>query len=476
MHARAFTLIEILIAMTIGAVVFVGIWAMLGIYTRFLDQGQQHADRLQLVRALHQQLTDDLQSVSWIGVVLDRPILPLPALLAAGSPESELSDNQGMDVNRRTNVADDSLGSSVGLTDDQRPARGAPQSRPQQAARSPKEPLDLSRTKGNAEPAARIADDRADGPLSAPPDSDWRPETVIVGLQGNENSIALDVIGFGDDATHQDHGDEAERPSVTPSVPVYRVIYTFVTAEAARRFGRPAGLVRRGISWQRWQTIQQRSTSSLQNTSRPSASAYERMDLASPLADAASHVVVDESQDRHFPEDLDSAPRSNRQSDELSQAADMYDHLPEVSDFRVSYFDGMHWHGQWNSRERHGLPVAVEIRFALTIGSDDPQPTEELPNGRNTERSNDPQRDLATQENVRRDEGNDKGETAIGAEGERDREEADLERRDSTGVSSADGESIDPRVFQDRLLVFLRSSERKKSLDHDGVSRVDEPW
>jgi prepilin-type N-terminal cleavage/methylation domain-containing protein len=63
MRSRAgFTLVELLVASLIGAVLVTGLWALLRTYERLFTGGEVKIERAQLVRTVLDQLTDDLQS------------------------------------------------------------------------------------------------------------------------------------------------------------------------------------------------------------------------------------------------------------------------------------------------------------------------------------------------------------------------------------------------------------------------------
>ena len=66
-----FTLIEILIATALAATLMLGIWSLMNIYLGLFERGHAKAEKTQLVRALTQQLTDDLH-----GAIQD----PIPGL------------------------------------------------------------------------------------------------------------------------------------------------------------------------------------------------------------------------------------------------------------------------------------------------------------------------------------------------------------------------------------------------------------
>lgn len=62
MRRQGFTLLELLLAAVLTAVLMAGIWALLGTYEGLVAQGQAKAEHSQLLRTLMEQLSDDLRS------------------------------------------------------------------------------------------------------------------------------------------------------------------------------------------------------------------------------------------------------------------------------------------------------------------------------------------------------------------------------------------------------------------------------
>ena len=61
-RARGFTLLEVLLAAVLMAVLMTGIWALMRTYERLFTSGQAKAEGAQLARTLLEQLSDDLRS------------------------------------------------------------------------------------------------------------------------------------------------------------------------------------------------------------------------------------------------------------------------------------------------------------------------------------------------------------------------------------------------------------------------------
>ncbi|MFH1267157.1 MAG: prepilin-type N-terminal cleavage/methylation domain-containing protein [Planctomycetota bacterium] len=78
--ARGFTLLEILLATALMAVLLMGLWSLFSIYTSLFEAGQTRAVRSQLARALLDQLADDLESA------IQDPIPASPAQTRTSTP------------------------------------------------------------------------------------------------------------------------------------------------------------------------------------------------------------------------------------------------------------------------------------------------------------------------------------------------------------------------------------------------------
>ena len=127
--ARGFTLIEVLLATILGATLMLGVWSLLNTYIDLFDVGQSKTEQTLLVRALMQQLTDDLH-----GAIQD-PIAGRPVKKSRGSAPVRRFGLFGTPTELRLDVLEitpfeGSLTPSIGTEDElSRPALRAPELR-----------------------------------------------------------------------------------------------------------------------------------------------------------------------------------------------------------------------------------------------------------------------------------------------------------------------------------------------------------
>ena len=67
---HGFTLLEVLLAALLAVTLMAGLWSLFHVYTRLFETGQAKIEQSQLVRALIQQLSDDLHSA------IQDPVVP----------------------------------------------------------------------------------------------------------------------------------------------------------------------------------------------------------------------------------------------------------------------------------------------------------------------------------------------------------------------------------------------------------------
>jgi prepilin-type N-terminal cleavage/methylation domain-containing protein len=76
---RGFTLLEVLIASLLASGLMLGLWGLLGIYSRLFESGKAATEQSQLARAIVDQLADDLRAA-----IQDSTAKPKPAAVGSG--------------------------------------------------------------------------------------------------------------------------------------------------------------------------------------------------------------------------------------------------------------------------------------------------------------------------------------------------------------------------------------------------------
>ena len=321
-----FTLLEVVIASVLTALLLAGLWSLLGIYSGLYEKGQSKTQHAQLVRSLQKQLADDLLSVSFAAV--EKP--PLPA--SNPSPgESNAETGTSMaphatNTDDRSAAADQYVGSGT-----RNAGSGSRTTEP-----SPADPV-ASVTYQPASPDI--------GSTAAP---------QRVGLVGTQNSLVLDVIVPVDPyvyaSTERIESSDAVASAPTRVPELQRISYTFHGPDLLDPASPNSGLVRRQQKWEEAYAVGSPSARQGVPQLRPSADV--------DVADFSPWTTVDER------------PVDDRRSSQTDEPrADMVDQpidrIPEVVDFQLRYFDGFAWRSQWNSRREKSLPVAVQVQFDL---------------------------------------------------------------------------------------------------------------
>jgi len=303
--ARAgFTLLEMLLTAILSAVLLAGLWSLFNTYMRLFETGQAKTEQSQLVRALAQQLADDLRSA----------ILFPPADAARNSG----SASSGSSVSGTSTSGEGSLG---GGTTGSSGSGGSSS-------------LSSSTTAGGAPRG---------GSLLA---SSSSPALPRLGLEGSARVLKLEVLQALPSATtgalfaNDELQTAANQPAPVPELRT--ILYSFEEPREERATDRkaPPGLVRVELGWQ-----EMLGRSGSERSSRRSS------------APAEGEAALDEALERFgltTPEGLASLP------DEAKI------HVPEVIRCEFRYFDGRMWHDAWSSRQRQALPAAVEITLQLS--------------------------------------------------------------------------------------------------------------
>ena len=250
-----FTLLELLISMSLLIVLISIIWSLIRIYSGYYAAGTRRVDRSQLVRSLSQLLGDDL------GAAIQDPIHPLPPSLAAG------------DIVRR------------------------------------------------------------------------------FGLLGTANSLRVDVIQInplapGSEVYFTRQATTGPTQNVRMQVPELKTIYYDFFSLTTQSPGKQSGLVRREESFESpGQTNTQSNTQT--NTHLPAADIGVDplvMEFGPPVFPFGPPTIAEQLLHEDDPRAM---------------------WAPEIVEIRFRYSDGANWQDSWNSLDKNGLPVAVEVTMKI---------------------------------------------------------------------------------------------------------------
>jgi prepilin-type N-terminal cleavage/methylation domain-containing protein len=327
-----FTLLEVLIAAVLTAVLLAGLWSLLGIYSGLYEKSQDQTGRAQLARSLQKLIADDLQSV--LAIPVDRPRSPATDSPPESAPPSSDSAETADDT------ADPGGRSMSGVdTTDPYPPDGFAETDDSQASDAGTLFSPIDPTLGS--PSRRVAASAA------------QP----VGLVGSQYSLQLDVM-VPVDPYLLPAGEEADDTQsvrhVYSRVPeLQRISYTAHGPDLSSPTLQSSGLVRRQGTWERAFAIGPAATAGAPPTQR---SDVGLSDIGASAGDFGTSP----------PEGDRISSVSGRQSQVVvAGQTETVDSIPEVANFQLRYFDGTVWRTRWNSREEESLPVAVEVLFDL---------------------------------------------------------------------------------------------------------------
>ena len=329
---QGLTLLEILIASALTAVLLTALWSMLTIYSGLYDTGQAKTQHAQLARSLQKQLADDLMSVC-----LGSPDKPR-------SRRSEPTPNaQGVDQPGSSRSSDEPI-----------PADATNLDRQADSGRDTGVDLDARGTDGL--PSTRVTGFTID---SASLGGGSITSSRWVGLVGTPTSLVLDVVVPVDPfvlvGDQSDDSSETLRPTRSRVPELQRITYTFsgpnplVVADSSLS---ASALVRCQSTWE--QAYAAAPQSEMPGSSEP---------LAGVQTDTADFVPWD-AVDDEFASDLLSTQNDKNQTT-VAMSEPIVDRIPEVINFQLRYFDGAAWLTQWDSSRARSLPVAVEVQFDL---------------------------------------------------------------------------------------------------------------
>ncbi|MHB0956029.1 MAG: PulJ/GspJ family protein [Pirellulaceae bacterium] len=316
-----YTLLELLIVGMLVSVLMVGVWSLFRTWSGLYERGERQVLRMQLVRSLCDQFTDDVHAATqviaprpWQGPSASTPPTP------GGSPETSGGGNMAL------------MGESdwlmLEVVQSPNPWQAATEERGDTATDVRSEGATL------AAPELRLV-----LYTFAPPESE-----ALESL-----SLAVEEMAAADDTEMV--GGEAEEETPFAGLLRVAVAQEYLTAWSAAaenrvEAGGSSSAPREAIFWVRDEVIG--GGTSNDELGSVSGSAFGSAQAADADSDLQASILE-------------------------------RDDVAEVEWFEFRYFDGASWQSSWNSLSQGRLPVAIEMRFELKI--EDPVAKKDLSTG-----------------------------------------------------------------------------------------------
>lgn len=349
-----FTLLEVILTVVLASALLAGLWALSGIYMRMFESGQDQIEQAQLLRALTQQIDDDLQGV-----------FPSQRIRRGSFPFSfGGSSSPGLETSAP--VA--------------QPEVVAPPLATDMTNSVPATPLLLSDEEEGEEMAEPVI---ASNPLEAQPAETQpappvpsfgmrtagsnKPRLPVFSLKGTETSLELTLLRLvpveeqpADQAVNQDALINQEGP---PKAPEWRIVkYRFtpfpddtLKTEAGAEPKGPLlktnepepGLAREDQSWEE---------------SRKAKLAQAMTNAALTEEDLNSEEMPQATETETSKPETEGLVGDKKKEDDKSETRM---NIPQVVAARFQYFDGQAWLSDWDSTAMRSLPQAVEMTLQI---------------------------------------------------------------------------------------------------------------
>ncbi|MFO1021176.1 MAG: hypothetical protein U0903_10825 [Planctomycetales bacterium] len=346
-----FTLLEVILTVVLASALLAGLWALSGIYMRMFESGQDQIEQAQLLRALTQQIDDDLQGV-FPGQRLRRRPFPF-SFDSSSNPGQEPSATSippdGVAPPTATDLAGDSPSAPS-------PGEEEEEEMPLPVAASPLS--DTTSTETQTTPRSPGPGDRTSGSA--------KPRLPVFSLKGTETSLELTLLRLvpveeqpADQQVNQDALISQDGP---PKAPEWRIVkYRFtpfpedkLETEAGTEPKTPLlnsndpepGLAREEQSWE------ESRKAKLARAMTNAALTEEDLDSEEmrPTGEAETLKPETEGLSGEKKEEENSESRMN---------------IPQIVAARFQYFDGQTWLSDWDSTAMRELPQAVEMALQI---------------------------------------------------------------------------------------------------------------
>lgn len=335
-RSSGFTLLETLLASALAAAMLLALWSLLNMYTRLFRQAPAAVEQSQVVRAVVDQIAHDLHCV--IPPPAKEPDIP-PGTTVSVSPRGA----QTQDARPSPSVPAGTAELTGGLLKAPAPVTGVrpaaldPSVRALPPAQLIGEPNSLRMEILEIVPRLDAAE--SDAELSAEPEATAAPKVPALRHVHYELLDASELpIGQPDQA------DGVVAPAAAPSA-----------GPALANRDRPSAGLSAGILVRRQRTWDALPEDEVMDTGGSSPTAAARP----PVRDGLPETARD-------PFDRSSSATAELLDETGSLEAERATFvIPEVRDIRFRYFDGANWSQWWDSRQRGGLPLAVEVVLEL---------------------------------------------------------------------------------------------------------------
>ena len=327
----AFTLVEVVIAISITAVLMVALWSLLTMYLNVSARSERQTMRVQLVRSIQQYIEHDLRRVHFQPAGDEK--LPLEESLtlsdvpvSGGSFDSSVDDGGTLDFGEGDNPRFASSFDRVESTEDMLAVDG-----------------ELIHNLINEQ---------------------WAQPGVV--MKGNSLCLVLEhpfrsEPNRGSQPSQEMTGDF--RYPNPPTEVLARTIYVFVDRAESLTKGFPPGLLRVQLLPNELERIRNDQSTDL----------FQIVEQAKPRLFKKTEYTDAWHEDESLDRDARAAAL-----DELNRSlgrvhlmdhdfVNRIDYLPEVSSFRFRFFDGDSWSDSWDAVAKKSLPLSVELSFDIDM-------------------------------------------------------------------------------------------------------------
>lgn len=350
---KGFTLVEILLAMTLSAALVAGLWTAITVHLKAYEHGREEVERAQLFRALARRVTADVTGAVSAGALGALPIVQVASIVT--EPEPGAVAETGAAPRSGLNLGMAGRGPTTGAAP---LPKGPPAPAGAAAPRATAQPL---ATPGAAKPPAPSKGKTAGAPLaasaaSAHPVSLHKTIATAGALQLSGGSRWLEITLAPWVVPHPDDALEDDSQRAKRSRPRTVRYYLGIPGDPWMEvMAADDGPIVRGVLVRREQLPPVPHELIPGDVPLPMESPAASADVVDPMPTplglapepAAPEIVGAASTEGMLPETLS-----------LTE-------IPEISSLSLRYYDGSGWQSHWHSGEMGRLPLAIEALWAM---------------------------------------------------------------------------------------------------------------